>query len=276
MRYQPQLIGNGIAPAAAFKGPAARKSDCLGLSYPVSQEEFAGPLHLLLRLLEKEKLDISRVNLAAIANSYMGAVAETEFVGSQSLCDFLDVATRLMAIKARFLLPESRQDAETEGEEEDEQSLLEQLERLRSFQPPAEMLKARDSQGLRTWRRQVPLLQSNETIRGEMERPARLQKAMRNLAGKLPRMQQVRLIAKPLFPLAGQIRRVQTAVAQWFSNGAAGPLSFFALFTVQTQKGEIVSAFVAVLELVRRQTLIARQERQFGDIELMPAETRDS
>ena len=99
-----------------------QQEDLLGASYPVRQAVFSGPLHLLLALLEKKQLDISEVNLVEITSSYWVALKEVGQFSPGSMCDFVDVATRLMALKARFLRPTEELAPELDPEDEDDLS----------------------------------------------------------------------------------------------------------------------------------------------------------
>ncbi len=246
------------------------QEDRQGAAYPVQQALFSGPLHLLLALLENRKLEISEVNLVSITSSYWQALTQVGHFQPQSMCDFVDVATRLMALKARFLRPAEEHTPEIDPEDEDDQSLIAQLEQLRKFKSPVEVLQRRDQARLRTYRRQVPLALSAARVAAPMEQPTRLLKALQRITLQLPRLQATNLIPKPRFSIEDQIHKVQAALRIWRARVRRAPLSFFALFTTRSHKAEVIAAFLAVLELVRRHAVVARQQQPFGDIELLP------
>lgn len=249
-----------------------KHEDSLGAGYPIQQSFFSGPLHLLLSLLEKNKLAISEVNLVSITSSYWKELLELGQIQPQSMCDFLDVATRLMALKARFLRPEVGEAPELDPGQMDEQSLIAQLEQLKRFQFPVEDLKRRDQAGLHTHRRHVPLKLSQPEIVGQMESPALLLKALQRIARQLPRKQPATLIPKPLFPIENQIGKVLNSLRHWRTRFQKAPMSFFALFSASSHSAEFIANFLAVLELVRRRSISASQKKQFGDIQLVPIE----
>ena len=80
---------------------------------------------------------------------------------------------------------------------------MDQLEQLKKFMAPVELLSQRDQAALRTYRRQVPLPALRSEIKGPMERSALLLKALRRITAQLPRVQPVTVIPKPLFPIEG-------------------------------------------------------------------------
>lgn len=73
----------------------------------IQTEQFSGPLDLLLRLIEDEKLDITTVNLAKVTDEYLAKVRALEAgLGLNELADFLEIAARLVFIKSKYLLPQ--------------------------------------------------------------------------------------------------------------------------------------------------------------------------
>jgi len=80
-------------------------------------DKFEGPLDLLLRLIQKEEMDIADVSLAKIADEYVNSIKNLSNVSSGELADFLVVATKLFLIKSKILLPYLQPDEDEEIEE---------------------------------------------------------------------------------------------------------------------------------------------------------------
>ena len=74
-------------------------------TYQVSLEVYEGPLDLLLRLIQREELDITKVSLAVVADQYLAYIAVLQEISAAHLADFLVVAAKLLVIKSRRLLP---------------------------------------------------------------------------------------------------------------------------------------------------------------------------
>ena len=72
------------------------------MPYKVKLEQFEGPLDLLLELIEKEKLDITRVSLANVADEYLKYIDERKNITLAGLADFLSVASKLILINDIF------------------------------------------------------------------------------------------------------------------------------------------------------------------------------
>lgn len=75
------------------------------MAYHFHSEQFEGPLDLLLSLIEKEKMDITQVSLAQVADQYLLYIKNEENASLENMASFLSVAARLILIKSRALLP---------------------------------------------------------------------------------------------------------------------------------------------------------------------------
>ena len=86
----------------------------------VSVAGFAGPLDLLLELVEEKKLDIITVRLGDLADAYLVRVRALATLPADEVASFLALASRLVLLKARSLLPSLAPIEEEEGESEEE------------------------------------------------------------------------------------------------------------------------------------------------------------
>src|SRR5688500_6070354 len=95
------------------------------VNYQTRLPSFEGPLDLLLRLIERQKLDINEVSLVTVTDQFIGFVAKMEDAPLEVIAEFTSVGTRLTVLKSRSLLPRPPvQDEETEPDPDD---LVEQL-----------------------------------------------------------------------------------------------------------------------------------------------------
>lgn len=98
--------------------------------YQVKLDKFEGPLELLLELIEKEKLSITELNLAHVADQYLEHIKDNKNIHLENLADFLSVAAKLILIKSRALLPILKFSDE---EEEEIEELAHQLAEYKRF-----------------------------------------------------------------------------------------------------------------------------------------------
>lgn len=100
------------------------------MSYHIKTEKFEGPLDLLLELIEKEKMNITEFSLAHVTDQYLEYVKNSETIHLENLADFLVVASKLILIKSRALLPLLEF---SEEEEEEIKDLAQQLAEFKKF-----------------------------------------------------------------------------------------------------------------------------------------------
>ena len=95
----------------------------------VSVEGFDGPLEMLLGLVEEKKLDILTVRLGELADAYLTRVRALDALPAEEVASFLALASRLVLLKARSLLP-ALEPIEDEDESEGEQQLKGDVESI--------------------------------------------------------------------------------------------------------------------------------------------------
>src|SRR5579875_3927282 len=97
------------SPSMGGSAPAARQHE---LPIQLSLPTFDGPLDLLLRLVEREQLDITAVSLLEVASQFVRILDASEMARAAALADFVAITARLMLLKSRSLLPRSPTPAE--------------------------------------------------------------------------------------------------------------------------------------------------------------------
>ena len=117
--------------------------------------DFEGPLDLLLHLIEREELDITRVSLALVTGQYMQYLSAMERVEPEHIAEFLVVAAKLLFIKSRLLLPQEAAPG-LEQEEDVGDELARQLIEYRQYKQVATQLKEWDVKGFHSYPRIAP------------------------------------------------------------------------------------------------------------------------
>src|SRR5579864_1287549 len=115
-------------------------------AYSVKFEVFEGPLDLLLYLIRKEEVDIYEVNLTKLATQFIEYIETMRLLDLEIAGEFLVMASTLMYIKSRELLPKEKQ-VQTEEEEDGEDprwELIRQLVEYKKFKDAAAQLQARE------------------------------------------------------------------------------------------------------------------------------------
>jgi segregation and condensation protein A len=247
-----------------------------GASYPISLPAFEGPLDLLLHLIERRELDVSEVSLMAVTEAYLQTMSQLEELVPGALADFLVIASRLLYIKSRALLPKPPALNEDE-EEEDPDALVRQLLEYRRFKEIAEHLRERTEAGLRVYVRTAPRPEVERHLELGNVELAMLHRAVQRALARIPNDPPAPAVHTYPITVAEQIGKVRRyirhvhAMIQARADGAS-PVTFSGLLGRSTSRMEVVVTFLAVLELIKQRELAAVQQETFGEIELTPLE----
>ncbi len=235
--------------------------------FQIKLPEFEGPLDLLLYLIEREELDITRVSLAKVTGAYLEYIHVLEKLQVDAVADFLVVAAKLLLIKSEALLP--RPPAPKADDEEDPgDELVRQLLMYKQYKESAKTLGEREAAGLRTYVRIAPppkieakLDLSNVTI--DM-----LLKAVRGVLDLEKPAPPVGTVVKPFtLTIRDQMSLIER-ILRYRPN-----LSFKRMLRRAQNRVEIIVTFLAVLELLRRRKVEVEQDSTFGDILILPVAT---
>jgi segregation and condensation protein A len=235
-------------------------------AYTVQLPVFEGPLDLLLHLIERAELDITHVALAQVTDQFLAALHAMEDRRMDVAAAFIVIASRLLQIKSEALLP--RPPEREVGEEDPGEALARQLRLYKQFKDVALLLHRRDEDGLRTFLRMAPppkvppRLDWSRLSLGVLKKAAEVVLTVRPEPPPLGTM-----VKPPTVTIRDQIHRIVDSIR---TEGRA--VFQRLMFGVQTRI-EVVVAFLAMLELVKRRQVIARQTDLFGEIEIVPTET---
>lgn len=225
-------------------------------AYQLRLPTFEGPLDVLLRMIERSQLDISEVSLVAVTDQFLDYVASLDNVPSELLAEFTAMASRLLALKSRSLLP-----APPKTEEEPEpDDLARQLRAYQAVLAAAEHLQARERAGVRAYARPpMPLdgMPVNERI-APVPVPTLL-RALRRCLNRTPAKPKT-YRPKPVVTLAQMTRRLLGRLQR--------RTHFTALLGESPTRTEYMVGFIALLSLLRQRLLDAAQPGLFAEIEV--------
>ena len=221
----------------------------------VTVEGFDGPLDLLLELVEEKKLDILTVRLGDLADAYLARVRAMVALPADEVSAFLALASRLVLLKARSLLPSLEPLPEEETESEDE--LRARLLEYALVRERASALGARLRAGERAFHREG----------GTVELPPRggevdaLALAFGRVLALASRQREEELVAPgERYSVEQRTAEIEALVS------AQGEVSFATLLGESPTVGFAVVTFIALLDLYRRGVIDLAQDELFADI----------
>lgn len=237
------------------------------LSYVVKTQAFEGPLDLLLELINKRKLFINDVSLASVTDDFIRHLEEKESAGLEvplgESAEFIVIASTLMLIKSRSLLPGIKLTEEEEGSIQDLENRLALYARTKEL-----ALNLRSIFGKRIIFEKTP--PKNRPVVFSPDPATNIENllaAIDNIIRSLPKKEALPKVAvKKVISLEEMIGRLAERISK------ATKLSFKEFHSTRgalthEKKVSIIVGFLAMLELVKRGAIRVRQEGR-GDIEI--------
>jgi len=236
--------------------------------YSVSTPVFEGPLDLLLQLIERSELDITKLSLALVTDQYLEYLHGIEIRSPEEVSAFLVIAARLIQIKSEAILP--RPPIRMIDEDDPGESLVEQLRAYKRYKQIAHLLGNKEEDGYRTFLRLAPPPQISTSLDlGEIDIEHFFIAAQRVLGIQPEKPVLATIVASPKVTIREKIGLINKSFQE------NQKISFLSLINDFESRIEVIVTFFAVLELVKRNLLLVYQERLFGKIVLESTTTWD-
>ncbi len=233
--------------------------------YKVKFEVFEGPLDLLLYLIKKEEVDIYEVNLTQLATRFIEYIDTMRLLDLEVAGEFLVMASTLMYIKSRELLPVDQQ-AQVEGEDEGEDprwELIRQLVAYKKFKDAAAQLHELELRQEHIFPRVPPKLEFEADGKSRQDASIfDLVNAVNAVLKRVGEREDRRDIFEEKWSVSEKIEHLLRLTT------ARASVKFSELFEGVTSRSEVVVTFLALLELIRLKQLTALQHEHFGEIEI--------
>ncbi len=235
--------------------------------YKVKFEVFEGPLDLLLYLIKKDEVDIYEVNLTQLATQFIEYIELMRMLDLDIAGEFLVMASTLMYIKSRELLPVDQQII-PEGEDDTEDprwELIRQLVEYKKFKDAAAQLQVLELRQESVY----PRLPVKPEFEMESVRPNvsifDLLNAVNTVLKRINQRDDLRDIFEDKWTVSEKIESLLKAINEQTR------IKFSTLFASAHSRSEVVVTFLALLELIRLKQIVASQSEQFGEIEIEKA-----
>ena len=219
--------------------------------------EFTGPLDLLLFLIKQEQANIFDIPIAKITNEYLKYIRLMKTLDIALAADFLVMAATLIEIKSKMLLPKELKEETEEELEDPREALVRQLLEHQKFKNASQMLYARST------------VEQAVFPRGKVESDENNLETSATVFDLLTVFQ--RILSRHKEEVQMEIKREEISLSEMLKTlkrrifDAKG-LSLFKFFEEMHSRRELVTAFIAVLEIVRTESVKLMQSETFGDI----------
>ena len=231
--------------------------------YEIKIENFEGPLDLLCHLIEKNKMDIYDINLNEITEQYIQYLNEMEEMNLEIASEFIVMASTLLYLKSKNLLPKQ----ENEEEEVTEEELIRRIIEYKKFKEISNVLKQNYIEtGNRYYKEQEKIELPKQKLEKNYDEKI-IPKIYKNLIEKkrskinqnAKNIEKIALVEN--YSVASKVKEMYKVLVK------QKRFVFNKLFSVNKRiKQEVVTAFSGLLEMSRRKKVETEQEELFGDI----------
>ena len=236
------------------------------MPYIVSLKQFDGPLDLLLTLISNAKIDIHDIFVSEITEQYLETMKLVDELDMDSASEFLQMAATLLEIKSRAMLPKPPK-PEDPDELTPEEALIRQLEEYRQFKEVSARMHELEEQAralLTKLPEEYPLPPPNIEITGlTLDRLIRAYRRVLERAERADAADRMasREVRRDTYTVAGCMARISRRVRR-------GGCTFAELFEGDYTRQEVVTMFLALLELIKLNRLHIDQESPYDEIHL--------
>jgi segregation and condensation protein A len=237
------------------------------MTFRVDLDAYRGPLDLLLYLVRKHEVDVADIPISLITNQYLAHLDVLEALDVDAVGEFLEMASTLIEIKSRLVLPHCGEEEETL--EDPRQDLVYQLLEYKKYKDAASILEEQS----RDWQKRYARLSDDLP-------PRRLDPAEQPIQeielwdlvsafGRIMRDSQATQPSNIVYddtPIHVYMQRIHQRLV------SDGRVSFSEMFNTGAHKSALIGVFLAVLELVRHYGVRTEQIGPHGEIWVLPTE----
>ena len=239
--------------------------------YSIKINNFEGPLDLLCHLIDKNKMDIYDINISQITDQYIDYINNMEKMNLDVTSEFLVMASTLLYLKSKHLLPKTQDDEEEISEEE----LIRRIVEYKKYKEITKKLKENYLEySKRYFKMQEEIELPKQKIGTDFDKNI-IPTLYRNLIEKnkdkinenASNIEKIAIVET--YSVGNTVKEMYKALIKYKK------FTFNKLFSPKKRnKKEVVTAFSGLLEMSRRNKVITEQEELFGDIEVEKNKTK--
>lgn len=235
------------------------------ISYEVSLEKFEGPLDLLIHLIQKNKIDIYDIPVAEITNQYLAHIETWQELDMEVASEFIVMASRLLEIKSRMLLP--RADEADEEEEDLRDKLIQQLIEYQVFKNISDWIEKCETVECQACYKDPEYIPQivNDSVEIAIT-PAELKQAYLRVFSMLDDTIEFDDYTQEITRETYTVEEKIVFIREKFADMKTDRLHFSQLFMKKISRSELVVTFLAILELYKINQIRLFQNRVFQEI----------
>ena len=224
-------------------------------------DNFAGPLDLLITLIKKDKIEIEDVEISKLTEQYLAVMQDITAVDMEAASEFIEYAAYLIELKSKKILPKVEVQEDDEFDEEymfklrlrEYQMFKEVNEKLKTYESNDKFYKApeKEANKFRIILKDMQLDMLLDAFVGIMHKVNKVEKAKES-----------KEVARESYTVEQKISTIKDTLI------SRNKIKFSDLFLESTSKEEIITTFMALLELIKLQFIKVAQDDLFSDIQI--------
>lgn len=236
-------------------------SNIKDITYHLENQEFEGPLDLLLSMIKETKIDIRDIFLSDITDQFVSYVNNMKELNYEYVAEYITLAATLLEIKSSKFIPNLHPVEDDIDLVSEEENLYLRMEAYKLFKEKAEEISKMDTIN-RFYRRPKFTEDDYRIVATEFDLD-RLIECFKTLIERIEEFEtdnEAKTIIKERFTVADKIYEITNIIRE------NDEVKFFDLFGDDFTKLEIINTFLAILEILKKQIAFGYQEYEFSDI----------
>lgn len=233
------------------------------MDYEFKINDFEGPLDLLLHLIKENKMDIMDIEIEKITDQYMKFLEEQEKLNLEIASDYLVLASELLEIKSRLLLPRQELDVESEEEFDPRSELVNRLLEYQTYKDITKVLQEKEELRSEIYTKAPENVKNYIDEVTEIHADVTLDDLVEALKKYLVRKEEKKPLNTKVTVNEISISSRRHDIKRLLKNKKK--IDFFELFPV-VSKEYVVATFLAILEMAKDKELVIKQDDTFSDI----------
>ena len=233
--------------------------------YKIRLNNFEGPLDLLLYLIKDSKVEIEDIQLASITEQYLDYMKDIDKVDMEKAAEFIEVAATLVEIKSKAMIPQEQEKAQ--DEDDPEWLLLQRLKEYKLYKEASEKMKSQEIAN-RMYKQPDEKCYDFKNVLTQMDINGLINAftSLMTKAAVREVVQEERTIVKDRWTVEEKIFEIKTVLMD------KDEVKFSSLVGDDFTRGEIITLFMAMLELLKHQIINIKQTEMFGEIDIFKGE----
>lgn len=256
-----------VFPGDLFEAPATEPF-AAKMDFRVELPTYRGPLDLLLYLVRKHELDVANIPIALITDQYLDYLEVLEQLDVDSVGDFVEVASLLIEIKSRMVLPQVEEGDAEDIKDDPRDELVQRLLEYKAYKDAASIL----SDSSHAWQQRFSRVANDLPPRVVDPADQPIQETeLWDLVSAMGRIMRERERLKPVTNIVYDDTPIHVYMQSIHERLIRKEQVFFStLFEAGMHKSKMIGIFLAILELARNYGVSVEQSNVHGEMELSP------